>query len=77
MEIEKFVADFESVIEDLKPGSVKADTNFKRDIDAWDSLAVLSVLAMIDSEYEKVITGEELLKCNTVKDVFELVQSKG
>lgn len=76
MELEKFVADFESVIEDVKPGSVKADTNFKKDIDTWDSLAVLSVLAMIDSEYEKVISGEELLKCNTVQDVYDLVVSK-
>jgi acyl carrier protein len=76
MELEKFVADFESVIEDVEPDSVKADTNFKKDIETWDSLAVLSVLAMIDSEYEKVISGEELLKCNTVQDVYDLVASK-
>lgn len=76
MELEKFVTDFESVIEDVEPGSVKADTNFKKDIDSWDSLAVLSVLAMIDSEYKKVISGEELLKCSTVNDVYNLVASK-
>jgi acyl carrier protein len=77
MEIGKFVADFESVIEDIKPGSITAETNFRNDIETWDSLAVLSVLAMIDSEYDKAISGEELLKCSTVKDVFDLVLSKG
>ncbi|MCK6615333.1 MAG: phosphopantetheine-binding protein [Ignavibacteriaceae bacterium] len=77
MDIEKFIDDFESVIEDVKKGSVTPDTNLKKEIETWDSLAVLSVLAMIDSEYEKIISGEELLNCKTVKDIYDLVVSKG
>ena len=74
--LNKFVLDFESALEDVVPNSLNEETKFRFDIESWDSLAALSVLAMIDSEYNLQVTAEEFLKCTTIKDVFELITSK-
>ena len=42
----------------------------------WGSMMALIVTAMIDSEYSKTITAEDLRATRTVADLFTLVQSK-
>lgn len=44
--------------------------------DFWDSLAVLSLVSMIDDEYEVIIGNKELETLETVGDVLKLVNSK-
>ena len=41
--------------------------------DQWDSLAVVSTLAVIDEVYGKSVNGQALSKCATVVDVLKLV----
>lgn len=40
----------------------------------WDSLVVMMLIAMIDENYQVTVPSKELLKCQTVYDVFQLVQ---
>lgn len=75
MTIETFIEHFVESIEGLEPGSVQPDT-VMRDLPQWDSLAVLTTLAMIDAEYEVSITANELADQQTVQNLFELVQAK-
>jgi acyl carrier protein len=42
----------------------------------WDSLAILTTLSMLDMEYGVTVTGTELQNCNTVEDLFNLVQER-
>jgi len=42
----------------------------------WDSLAVLSLVSMIDDEYEVIIGNKELETLETVGDIIKLVKSK-
>ncbi len=44
------------------------------DIEQWDSLAFLSVIAMADEQFEIVIQGDKLEKINTVNDLVSLVE---
>lgn len=44
------------------------------DIDQWDSLAFLSVIAMADEHFDIVIQGDKLEKINTVNDLVSLVE---
>lgn len=44
--------------------------------DAWDSLAILSLLAFIDSEYNVQIFNVDLEKVKNLLDIKELVRSK-
>lgn len=44
----------------------------------WDSLALLSVIAMIDDEYDVIIEGNDFAKINTVSELIEAInQAKG
>lgn len=42
----------------------------------WDSLAMLSCIAFVDSDYNARISGHELQECETLEAIFELVRSK-
>jgi acyl carrier protein len=44
------------------------------DIEEWDSLSRLEFLALADMTYDKYLTGDDLEKCETVKDLYELVK---
>lgn len=49
------------------------DENFK-ELEEWDSLAVLTVLAMINEEYDVTISRDMLEKVNTVKELWGVIQ---
>jgi acyl carrier protein len=57
-------------IEEVTPESLL------RDIPEWDSLSVLSVLAMIDSSYGVNISSEELANVRTAADLSGLVEAR-
>lgn len=40
-----------------------------REYPEWDSLAFLSVIAMIDEEYDVIIEGKDFKKLETVSDI--------
>lgn len=72
---EQFLKDFHSCFENIDESKIKIETEF-RTLDEWDSLTALSVLAMIDSEYGKSMSAEELRSCKTVVDVFNYVEKE-
>lgn len=76
IDIENFIRNFESAIEDVAPNSLNSESRFREEIESWDSLAGLSVLAMLDSEYSVQITADEFLKCSTIKDVYDIVKQR-
>jgi acyl carrier protein len=73
--VEEFVSNFENAIEGILPGSLSPDSELSS-IEEWDSLAALSALAMIDAEYDTEVSGNELRKCKTLRDLFGVIQSK-
>jgi acyl carrier protein len=42
----------------------------------WDSLSVVSTIASIDNCYKVSVSGDQLESCETVGDIFELVNKK-
>jgi acyl carrier protein len=40
----------------------------------WDSLALLSVIAMIDDEFDVIIEGNDFAKINTVGELIEAIK---
>ena len=47
-----------------------------KELDEWDSLSSLSLIAMLDEEYEVELEGEDLDSLNTVGDLYFFVKSK-
>lgn len=68
---EKFLELFKEVFE-MEDEVVKFDDKF-RELDTWDSMTHLSLIAMLDDEYDKQIEEDEFEKLITVLDVFEKV----
>ena len=75
MDIEKFIKNFAEQFEDTDASKITADTKFTN-LDEWSSLTMISIIAMIKTEYNKSITGSEIRNCDTVKDLFNLVAVK-
>jgi acyl carrier protein len=44
------------------------------DIPEWDSMAVISTIAMFDSVFGKDIKSEEIRKFKTVKDIIDKME---
>jgi sugar O-acyltransferase (sialic acid O-acetyltransferase NeuD family) len=57
------------------PGTLNSETLFK-DVEGWDSMTALSLIAMVDEEYSAKLSGDEIRKANTVKDIFFIVSNK-
>lgn len=53
-----------------------AESTIFRDLDEWDSLTALSLIAMVDDEYSIKLTGDDIKSSVTIKDLFEKVSSK-
>lgn len=75
MELKEFIQNFADQFEDTDASTFTADTVF-HELDEWSSLVGLSLIAMIDDEYDVTIKGDELRAAKTVEDVFNLVNSK-
>ena len=75
MEINDFIANFAAQFEDTDSEEITAESEF-HDFDEWDSLIALAVLNMTEKKYGKKITFDEMKKCVTVTDLFNLIDKK-
>jgi len=74
MEINKFIKLFSEQFDETPAEMFQPETEFK-ELEEWNSLTALSVISMVDEEYEKRITGADLRNCKTIKDLFLFIQS--
>ena len=70
MTFSEFLIQLDDVIE-APHGTIKK-TGRLADIPAWDSLAVLSFIAMVDSKFGKQLSGKDIAACETVADLAKL-----
>jgi acyl carrier protein len=40
---------------------------------AWDSLAIVSTIALIDEQFDVMVDGQALASCETVGDIQKLI----
>lgn len=69
---EKFIDLFKETLE-IKDQVITIKTVF-RNLENWDSLTFLSVLAMIDEEYDVVIEGNDFRKLVTIEDLINEIK---
>ena len=75
MELTKFIENFADQFEDTDPSEIKAETVF-HDLDEYSSLIALSIIAMVDEEYDVQLKGDDMRGAVTVEDLFNIVKSK-
>lgn len=75
MTLDEFVKAFAAEFDETPEGQFKADTEFKT-LEDWSSLTALSIIAMVDENMDKRITGADIRASKTVEDLFNLANSK-
>ena len=75
MDTKTFIEKFADAVEIENPASLDENTPF-RTLDEWSSLAYLSVIAMLDEEYDVQIENAELRTLQTLGDLMRAVESK-
>lgn len=73
--LEEFVALFAEQFEDTDASEIKASTVF-HDLDEWSSLIGLSVISMVDEEFEVALKGDDVKTSVTVEDLYNKVVAK-
>lgn len=75
MKLDDFISNFADQFDDTDPSEITATTNY-RELEEWSSLIALSIIAMVDDEYDVTLKGNDITGCTTIEDLFNLVQSK-
>ena len=66
MEINTFLRNFADILDDTDAALIKQETVF-RDLEEWDSLTALSLIAMADEEYAVKLTGDDIKSSNSLQ----------
>ena len=72
MELEQFIDNIADLFEETDPDTIEATTRFK-ELKEWSSLIALSIIAMVEEEYDVEFQGENIRNSNTVEDLYNAV----
>ena len=75
MDLDQFIENFTGLFEETDSDTIYANTNFK-DLEEWSSLLALSVIAMVDEEYDVEFRGDEIRGSKTVEDLYNKVKAR-
>jgi acyl carrier protein len=68
----KWIAElFEEPVENIRP-ETKQD-----EVEGWDSLGVLSLMAGLDEEFDILMSEEEMQNLHTVADILDVLKKNG
>ena len=73
--ISEFIKKIESEIDGLNPGALKPETHY-RDLPEWSSMHALVLIALSETEYNVSLSGDDLRKCGTVQEIYNLISSR-
>ena len=73
--LDEFVVLFAEQLDETDPSNVTAQTKF-RELDEWSSLLALSLISMIDEEFDVALKGDDVKNSETIEDVYNIVVSK-
>lgn len=75
MELKDFIENFASQFDEMDAADLNAKTEFKT-LEEWSSMMALSIIAMVDEEYDVRIKGEDIRQSLTIEDLFNIVKSR-
>ena len=73
MSITEFIENFADQFDETDVTSFTPETKFKQ-LDEWSSLTALSIIAMVDEEYDVIIKGNDIVNAETIQDLFNIVE---
>ena len=73
--MKEFISYFAEQFDETESSEFTNTTEFKQ-LREWDSMLALSIIAMVDEEYNKTINGEDIKKANTIEELYKIVEQK-
>lgn len=70
--MEEFINKFAEQFDETEKNEFKSDTVFK-DLDEWDSMIALSIIGMVDEEYNKEVTADQIRSSATIEDLYNII----
>ena len=74
MDNNKFIEQFAEALEIETASVLSVETEF-RNLDGWDSLAYLNIIAMLDEEYDIQIENAEFKKLKCLGDIITYIEA--
>ena len=75
IDINDLIAKIEVEFETLEPGTLKPQSSF-RELKDWSSMHALILIALVDTEYNVTLNGNDLRNLTTVTDLHALIESR-
>lgn len=75
MDLNQFIELFAEQFDDTAIENFTPSTSFKT-LEEWSSLTALSIISMVDEEFDKQLTGAELRNTETIEELFNLIEAK-
>lgn len=75
MEIKDFIENFAAQFEETDASVFTPETVF-HELEEYSSLIALSIIAMVDEEYDVALKGDDMRAAVTIQDLFNTVQAK-
>lgn len=75
MDINEFVKLFAEQFDETDIQVFSPKTIFK-DLEEWSSLLALSIIAMVDEEFDVTLKGDDIRSAQTIEDLYKLINSK-
>lgn len=75
MELNEFIQNFAEQFDDTDASMFTSNTVF-HELEEYSSLIALSIIAMVDEEYEVTLKGDDMKKAVTIEDLYNIVKSK-
>lgn len=73
--IEEFANNLAGEFEDLEPGSITPETNY-REIKSWSSMYALIIIAFVDANYDVTLNAEDLKNSQSIRDIYNIIIQK-
>ena len=75
MELKEFIQNFADQFDETDASEITAATVF-HELPEYSSLIALSIISMVDDEYDITIKGDDMRSAVSVEDLFNIVKSK-
>jgi acyl carrier protein len=75
VELQDFVAKFAEQFDETPASEFRAGTEFKA-LDEWSSMFALSIIAMVDDEYDVTLKGDDIRNSETIEDLYNRVKDR-
>ena len=73
--LEEFVDLFAEQFDETDASEITATTVF-HDLDEYSSLIALSIIAMVDEEFDVALKGDDMRAAVTIEDLYNVVKNK-